>query len=342
MFNNHLFVMKLREENSLDLFRLLACVEVLIGHMSVHLGLPIPRVIDWPLDLFIGVPIFFILSGFLIWKSLDNTPDFRRFFSKRILRLYPELWICLFVEILSIVLFYKEHVPVSDYVLFTFTQGTIFQFWTPDSLREYGCGTPNGSLWTINIIVQFYIFIYLIRKWLNKVDERIWISFLLMTIVIGVCSPILVKQMPSIVGKLFMQTLFPYSWLFFWGVFIQKFKSRILDHLKKCWWLYFLLYVIDMYFGMDLYVAHYPLIGCMLLAMFMIGFAYRYPKIDVGEDISYGVYIYHMIFVNVAIAWGYTNNWTAFAFVIVVTFVVAYGSTMIVGEYGRRLKSRYL
>ena len=99
------------------------------------------------------------LSGFLIWKSLENTPDFKRYFSKRILRLYPELWVCLFVEILSIVLFYKEYVPISDYMLFTFTQGTIFQFWTPDSLRGYGCGTPNGSLWTITVIVQFYIFI---------------------------------------------------------------------------------------------------------------------------------------------------------------------------------------
>ena len=103
----------------------------MIGHMSEHLCLPVSKIINWPLDLFIGVPIFFILSGFLIWNSLENTLDFKQFFSKRILRLYPELWVCLIVEILSIVLFYEKPVPVSDYVLFTFTQGTVLQFWTP-------------------------------------------------------------------------------------------------------------------------------------------------------------------------------------------------------------------
>ena len=79
----------------------------MIGHMSEHLCLPVSKIINWPLDLFIGVPIFFILSGFLIWNSLENTLDFKQFFSKRILRLYPELWVCLIVEILSIVLFYE-------------------------------------------------------------------------------------------------------------------------------------------------------------------------------------------------------------------------------------------
>ena len=328
------------DKNSLNLFRLLACLEVLVGHVSVHLGLSMPKIIDCPLNLFIGVPIFFILSGFLIWKSLENTPDFKRYFSKRILRLYPELWVCLFVEILSIVLFYKEYVPISDYMLFTFTQGTIFQFWTPDSLRGYGCGTPNGSLWTITVIVQFYIFIYLMRQWLNKANKRTWIFILLMTIFIGVCSSISSKQMPAILGKLFMQTLLPYAWLFFVGVFIQKFKNRILSHLIEYWWLYFMLYIVDVYFSMDLYVAKYPVIGCVLLAMCMIGFAYRYPNINTGKDISYGVYIYHMIFVNIAVTWGYLNSWIAFVTVIVITFVVAYSSTIIVGEYGRRLRSQ--
>ena len=211
----------------------------MIGHMSEHLCLPVSKIINWPLDLFIGVPIFFILSGFLIWDSLENTLDFKQFFSKRILRLYPELWVCLIVEILSIVLFYEKPVPVSDYVLFTFTQGTVLQFWTPDSLRGYGCDTPNGALWTINVIVQFYVFIYWLRNWLNKQGVKTWIFLLLLTLVVGGICPILPRLMPVLVGKLFMQTLLPYSWLFFAGVFIQRYKERMLGHLIKFWWVYF-------------------------------------------------------------------------------------------------------
>lgn len=50
--------------------------------MSEHLCLPVSKIINWPLDLFIGVPIFFILSGFLIWNSLENTLDFKQFFQR--------------------------------------------------------------------------------------------------------------------------------------------------------------------------------------------------------------------------------------------------------------------
>ena len=45
------------------------------------------------------------------------------------------------------------------FILFIFCQSSIFQFWTPNFLRGYGCGTPNGSLWTIGILIQFYIII---------------------------------------------------------------------------------------------------------------------------------------------------------------------------------------
>lgn len=328
--------------NSLSLFRYLACVEVLVGHMSVHLNLSIPRVIEWPLDLFIGVPIFFILSGFLIWKSLETTPDFRRYFSKRILRLYPELWVCLLVELGSIFLFYDVSVPLRDYVLFSFTQGTLFQFWTPDSLRGYGCGTPNGALWTITVIVQFYLFIYLVRSWLIQKDLKIWILVLLSAIIVGVTCPIIAKRLPTVIGKLLMQTLLPYAWLFFWGVFIQRFRDRLLRHLIINWWFYFALYTIDVYFHMDVYVNKYPVVGCLLLALGMIGFAYRYPNLQVGRDISYGVYIYHMIFVNIAIAWGYIENWIAFVVVIVVTFIVAYFSTLVVGGFSQRQRTKLL
>lgn len=32
------------DKNSLNLFRLLACLEVLVGHVSVHLGLSMPKI----------------------------------------------------------------------------------------------------------------------------------------------------------------------------------------------------------------------------------------------------------------------------------------------------------
>ena len=38
-----------------------------------------------------------------------------------------------------------------------FGQITIFQYYTPNLLRNFGVGTPNGSLWTIPVELEFYI-----------------------------------------------------------------------------------------------------------------------------------------------------------------------------------------
>ena len=153
-------------KNCLNTIRIIAALEVAIGHITYHLNVHIPTLIGKIMNYFHGVPIFFVLSGFLIWQSIDRCKDFSTYFRKRVLRIYPELWFCLFVEILSIVLFYQNW-NIKDLTLFSFTQGTLFQFWTPDSLRGYGCGTPNGSLWTITVIVQFYLLIWFFRNFLK-------------------------------------------------------------------------------------------------------------------------------------------------------------------------------
>ena len=48
-------------------------------------------------------------------------------------------------------------------------QLTLFQYYTPDSLRAFGVGCPNGSLWTIPVEFVFYLllldlFYYLVKK----------------------------------------------------------------------------------------------------------------------------------------------------------------------------------
>lgn len=56
--------------NGLNLFRLLAALQVLQGHAVAHLSLQRVPVLSDFIAFFSGVPIFFTLSGFLIWKSI--------------------------------------------------------------------------------------------------------------------------------------------------------------------------------------------------------------------------------------------------------------------------------
>lgn len=162
------------KNNSLNLIRLLAAIQVLWGHTLEHLELADIPILGQFIIFFSGVPIFFTLSGFLNWHSIGNSRTYKDYLKKRFWRIYPELWMAVAVEIIIIIVLYDHTIEWRQLLLFTLGQSTFFQFWTPDFLRGYGCGTPNGALWTITVLIQFYIIAYLLYKMLHKRRLFIW------------------------------------------------------------------------------------------------------------------------------------------------------------------------
>ena len=81
-----------RHDNCINLIRIIAAFQVFYGHATAHLSLNMPTAIGYILSIIPGVPTFFLISGFLIWQSIDRTGYFGVFARKRIARLYPELW----------------------------------------------------------------------------------------------------------------------------------------------------------------------------------------------------------------------------------------------------------
>lgn len=79
-----------KKANCFTFVRYIAAINVFLLHISLFID--VPEKIDKIIRSIHGIPIFFTLSGFLIWLSLERTSDFRTFFKKRIIRLYPELW----------------------------------------------------------------------------------------------------------------------------------------------------------------------------------------------------------------------------------------------------------
>mgnify|MGYP003526174561 CR=1 FL=1 len=62
--------------NSLNLIRLLAAFSIMYGHARVHMGVSVPEILNRVIDVFHGVPIFFILSGYLLWNSVGRSKSF--------------------------------------------------------------------------------------------------------------------------------------------------------------------------------------------------------------------------------------------------------------------------
>lgn len=146
-------------QNNFDLIRLFAAFQVAVFHATEHLGLPNNLV--KVLSFFPGVPIFFFVSGFLIYRSYVNVglKDMRLFFLNRALRIYPALYVCFAVTAISIwVSGYWDlnEFRLNKFLVWTLAQLSFFQFFNTDLLRNYGTGVANGSLWTISVEIQFY------------------------------------------------------------------------------------------------------------------------------------------------------------------------------------------
>lgn len=327
-----------RQNNCLNLFRLIAAIQVAYGHIIIHMMCTPPNFVSNILGYFQGVPIFFILSGFLIWDSIDRSKSYNQYLKKRFWRIYPELWIAVLIEIIAILYLYNV-TNVKQLLLFIFTQATFFQFWTPDFLRGYGCGTPNGSLWTIGVIIQFYIIIWFIRKILHNRGKSIWVISFIIAIILGMIPVIFSGRISNILIKLYQQSIFNYSYLFLIGSFIAEYRDKIIGYIIKFWWLFTLVAVALYITNIDIPYLQYAILKNTFSVIGIIGFAYSFPKLNIKTDISYGLYIYHMTIVNVMITLGFIGEIKYILIALLLSVLFAYISTKTIGLMSYKKKA---
>jgi peptidoglycan/LPS O-acetylase OafA/YrhL len=105
-----------------------------------------------------GVDVFFVLSGFLITSILLKTKNgshyFKNFYARRILRIFPLYYIFIVVMLILLPIFlpdYKSNIPMIAPYLFLYIQNWI--------MRQGGSGLPAhlGATWSLAIEEQFYL-----------------------------------------------------------------------------------------------------------------------------------------------------------------------------------------
>lgn len=325
-------------KNCLSLMRLLAAVWITYKHsiwlLSIHIPYDIDRFLWLP-----GVPFFFSLSGFLIWSSIGRSNSFGVFCKKRFWRIYPELWCAVLLNSIVILFLFKGAVEWSKFLIFNVTQSTFFQFWVPSFLRDYGHGTPNGSLWTMCIILQFYVVAYFLYKFLNKKKMLQFLFFVLFTL-LALFHKEIQTILPGIIGLIYHYSVARYMWLFFLGVVLFENKGLCLEFLKKYWFVVLLVAYLVIKSESDVFLGQYGLFSSVLSFSAILGFAYRFPRFHLKTDISYAIYVYHMIVVNALIELGCKSDFIYLAAVFMLTFFVSFISTKTIGSFGLKKKSK--
>ncbi len=320
-------------DNCLNTIKMLSAFSVMFFHAQTHMSVQAPTIFSYIFALFPGVPVFFVLSGFLIWNSVGKSGNILEYSKKRFWRIFPQLWSAKIVGVIVILFTYKELISYAKLAIYGLTSGVLLIPGTPDFLNDYGCGTPNGSLWTIYVTIQFYVVVYFMYKLLHEKRTRIWLTVIATSLVVAFVSNYLNRILPSALNSLYNLTIFRYFWLFAIGSFVAETRDKIIPFLKKYWFIFIGTAMVFLIFPqIDMALSGYGAFFCILEILGLIGFAYNYAKINIKFDFSYGIYLYHMIVVNAFIELGFTGKIQYMVIAMLISVVISILSEKTIGK----------
>ena len=340
--------------NNFDLLRLLAALQVAVVH---SLGLLEPtgyfaRLLVGSLGRFPGVPIFFVISGVLISKSYEHSDSLRDYLRNRCLRIFPGLWVCLVVSvavILALGVGSLGPVTAPDWLLWWAGQMSIFQNVQATFLEPLRIGL-NPSLWTIPVELEFYIVLPALYGIL-RLRRHLGNMRLLATALASLAVQLLIVNSPPSVGHTLLQmTLAPYLWMFLVGVSIQRNWSTVRGWLlgRAQWWGlgYLMLCVVAKWLHVDTGSNNMSPVYLLPLAGLIVSLAMSAPRLSdriLGHhDFSYGLYLYHMLVVDLLLGFAAASGWASFTATIAVSLGLAALSWTLIEKPWLRGKRRSL
>jgi peptidoglycan/LPS O-acetylase OafA/YrhL len=343
--------------NNFDLLRLIAALQVALNHSAQHLQASSHGGVIFELSsLFPGVPIFYFISGFLISRAFENNPVVNEFALNRILRIYPALICCLLVSILMVWMtgyFSSVHVSIASLFKWLLAQVSIGQFYNPDFLRGYGVGVLNGSTWTITVELQFYLLVPVLYALLaldhgSRAQSNRRLLLLAAVFLLANQAYVLgaSRHAADLWYKLAGVSFVPWFYMFLSGVLAQRNFSVIRSYLggrfpvaliTYCALVWPLSSIVGWSLGNDLN----PLFFCALV---LLTFAAAFSHAGLSDsvlhrnDISYGMYLYHMPVANLLLALGLGGTSSSLALALGATLLLALFSWFVVEKPVLRLK----
>ena len=333
--------------NNFDLIRLFAAVQVAISHAADWMHAPVPWLSF--LRYFPGVPIFFFISGYLIYQSYANisSPNRLRIFAtNRLLRLFPALYVCI---IFSILLTYYSgyfstvQISLKQWIIWLISQFTFLQFFNPDFMRAFGTGKLNASLWTITVELQFYLLtpiIFFLFKNYKKISIGLFAFFVLLNTANSFFNPRV-----ATLEKMFNVSFAPWIAMFILGAYVSTNKALQQRLLKINILIPLVLYLLTYYVALQAELGtdnSINFISFILLGWLVFKAAFTLPALSESllhkNDISYGIYIYHMPIVNFMIYKQMIGSYLYLALALALTTTIALLSWRLIEKPALRLK----
>ena len=302
--------------NNFDLLRFVFSFVVFLVHAHVLSGAQELAIFSRYLSSEIAVKSFFVVSGFLIFMSYENSGSVSAYFGKRLRRIYPAY---VFVILASIVLgsVFSSYgasdywsLPVLKYLAANLLFLNFLQPNLPGLFQDNLLQAVNGALWTLKIEVMFYLLVPLAVMAFGRLGR---LPVLLLLYVGSVIYSAAMGALAAQSGSglyLELQRQFPGQLSFFVagaaGYYYFRYLSRYALPLMIVAVAAFLLRD-----GLP-WVLFQPL----ALGVVVIYIACFFPHLgNFGKygDFSYGIYIVHFPILQLLIAYGYfrASPWLA-------------------------------
>nr|WP_294942226.1 acyltransferase [uncultured Mucilaginibacter sp.] len=286
-------------KNNFDLLRFLAAVMVIFSHSYLIVGKfeqePLAKTIGFMDFGALGVRIFFVISGYLITKSMLRQPTLGSFVWARALRIFPGLLVAA-VFCAFIIGPISTTLSLSDY----FANSRVYDFaWRLLTVHNLNNTLPgvfetlpyaaqiNGSLWTLAGELLLYaavlllgVIILLWRRQLRALADAIPAILLVVAFFWGI-----------VYAPWYMDFVWAWAALFLLGGLAYLFSGKIIVNIPVAiGWL--VITALLFHYRSPLLISSFNI----TLAYGIFVFAYH-PKLQVNwfhklGDYSYGLYIY--------------------------------------------------
>ncbi len=291
----------IRNANNFDIIRIIFAWLVIVSHSYVLLGNkgcdPLCELTNHYINLsYFGVKGFITISGFLIFKSLERSPNVLDYLWKRVLRIYPGLIVVLLLSVGMAYLIYQPHQPffkfpkeATEYILNNLT--LYHNQWRIHGVFDSNSNTAiNGSLWTMG----FEFFFYLVLLLLFPFRKFKWfITTLLIIAVAGLLYSNLfhIESLKHVNFKLRVDFIVELGFFFLIGSFWAAVEWKKIPYRTLLASIAFVSSILIIYFKLN------PI---------WLGFSWPYLVLYIGqgssrladwihhhiEDPSYGIYLY--------------------------------------------------
>lgn len=169
----------------------------------------------------------------------------------------------------------------------------------PACLKSLPTGSVNGALWTVFTEVQLYLVLGMLYPFLQKMKDRHWAAFLSVLAVLNLGCAAAVRDADGIAAKWIERLFIPYALWFFIGVFCFQRRHKMLPVYKESFLPMLCIYLILKSVPMRIPGYYADIITSVMIPFMVIGCGYFLPEIRLKQDLSYGIFLYHWIILNI-------------------------------------------